>query len=121
MLAVSGRCPNVAFHVHSEPQQGGGHEHGVVRPLYSTSLALAFPLLSSISTASGARDPHHQKGSKSRRCGMTSVPNRRMERIRSSSAKSPKLNSPKKVLNMPAVAHALSFLLTAVGGPRGSK
>src|SRR5262249_51323414 len=59
------------------------------------------------SAASRERDLHDQKGWKSRRCGMTSVPNRRIERIRSSSARSPKLNSPKKVLNMPDVAHTL--------------
>src|SRR5262245_12194757 len=85
-----------------------------------TALPLLWPppSLVPLLPASQERDPHHQKGSKSRRCGMTSVPNRRMERKRSSSAKSPKLNSPKNVLNIPAVAHALSFLTMVAGEPR---
>ncbi len=28
--AITRRRPDVSFHVHSEPQPGGGHVHGVV-------------------------------------------------------------------------------------------
>jgi hypothetical protein len=45
--------------------------------------------------------PRRQNGSYSRKAGITFSPNRRIERMRSGSGKSEKLNSPMKVLNSP--------------------
>ncbi len=58
-----------------------------------------------------------QYGSKSRSAGITSLPKRRIERIRSSSAISPKLNSPITVLNTPSLAALLICSMTVAGEP----
>ena len=50
-----------------------------------------------------------QYGSKLRSAGITSVPKSLIERIKSSSAMSPMLNSPRTVLNNPSAAAALIF------------
>jgi hypothetical protein len=58
-----------------------------------------------------------QYGSKLRSAGRTSVPKSLMERIKSSSAMSPMLNSPRTVLNNPSAAAALIFSVTVLGEP----
>ena len=56
-----------------------------------------------------------QNGSKPRRAGMTFSPNRRIERIRSGSGRSEKLNSPMKTLNRPELGRGADFFRHRLG------